>query len=134
MAKRIDLADVIVLPVQHEFGSPDRGVVVSGSEALLGHPIFVVGKDAASNTITVGARDLLEVRACAVGEANWLCDPGRFADWSSALAKYRSTAAANRKAYFATHTHKQSRAAYNKQQRSTLARLQAAASISYRRL
>jgi tRNA-specific 2-thiouridylase len=41
----------------------------------LGHRLYVVGKDAASNTITVGPREMLETTSCTVGEANWLSDP-----------------------------------------------------------
>lgn len=47
-----------------------RGVGVA-----LGYPIFVVGKDPASNVVTVGTREDLRVRSCTVGEVNWLVDP-----------------------------------------------------------
>jgi tRNA-uridine 2-sulfurtransferase len=43
-----------------------------GVRLALGHPVYVTGKDAATNTIRVGTRDRLAVTACSAGEANWL--------------------------------------------------------------
>ncbi len=64
-----------------------------GVQVALGYPVYVVGKDAAANTITVGSRKDLQVQDCDVGEANWLIDPAtarsRLSDWSPALVKYR---------------------------------------------
>jgi len=70
---------------QHRFTiGQRRGVGVS-----LGHPIYVIDKDPAANTITVGEQDDLLVRSCVAGESNWLVDIARFADWTPCLAKYR---------------------------------------------
>ncbi len=61
-----------------------RGVGVA-----LGYPIFVVGKDAQANSITVGPRALLLAASCIAGEANWLCEhPPQ--DWTAVLVKHRS--------------------------------------------
>jgi len=79
--------------------------------------------------------------ACALGFAAALispahggprgtCTAAQQAAAQAALAKYRSTAAVQRKAYFAKHKSKKSRAAYDKQQRAKLARLQAAANCT----
>lgn len=46
-----------------------RGLSVS-----LGYPVYVVSKDAASNTVTVGPREMLASERCEAGEANWLVD------------------------------------------------------------
>ncbi len=45
-----------------------------GVNVALGYPVYVVGKDAESNTVTVGPRERLLSSACMVGEANWLAD------------------------------------------------------------
>lgn len=78
-----------------------RGVGVA-----LGYPIFVVGKDPATNVVTVGSREDLLVRSCIVGEVNALVEgldrhdevSGResnsqpaASDGLSVLAKFRST-------------------------------------------
>jgi tRNA-specific 2-thiouridylase len=70
---------------QHRFTIGQR----RGVGVALGHPIFVVGKDAASNTVTIGPREQLMVSSCTVNEANWLCEPSDFNDWRPILAKYR---------------------------------------------
>nr|MCC6227907.1 tRNA 2-thiouridine(34) synthase MnmA [Phycisphaerales bacterium] len=46
-----------------------RGLSVS-----LGYPVYVVSKDAASNTVVVGPREMLSATRCEAGEANWLVD------------------------------------------------------------
>jgi tRNA-specific 2-thiouridylase len=59
-----------------------RGLSVS-----LGYPVYVVNKDAGSNTVVVGPRELLASTRCEAGEANWLVE-----EWNGprrVLAKYR---------------------------------------------
>jgi tRNA-uridine 2-sulfurtransferase len=70
---------------QHRFTIGQR----RGLSVSLGYPIYVVGKDATTNTITVGPRERLLSIACDVGEANWLRDEHDFAQPRRALAKYR---------------------------------------------
>ncbi|MBC7834381.1 MAG: tRNA 2-thiouridine(34) synthase MnmA [Phycisphaerales bacterium] len=74
---------------QHHFTIGQR----RGLGVALGYPIFVIGKDPATNTITVGPREGLLVSRCEVGEANWLVDEsgvgGGRAEWFACLAKYR---------------------------------------------
>ena len=75
---------------QHRFTIGQR----RGVGVAFGHPIFVVGKDPATNTVTVGPREMLHVRACSAAEANWLIDEAMFSDWQPCLAKYRYNSAA----------------------------------------
>jgi tRNA-specific 2-thiouridylase len=70
---------------QHRFTIGQR----RGVSVALGYPVYVVGKDAATNTVTVGARERLLASSCEVGEANWLADETRFGDWTPVVAKYR---------------------------------------------
>jgi tRNA-specific 2-thiouridylase len=61
-----------------------RGLSVS-----LGHRIYVVSKDAETNTVVVGEDADLRTIRCVAGEANWLVDePGEGA-WREVMAKYR---------------------------------------------
>ncbi|PKN44578.1 MAG: tRNA 2-thiouridine(34) synthase MnmA, partial [Deltaproteobacteria bacterium HGW-Deltaproteobacteria-17] len=64
-----------------------------GVRVALGYPVYVVGKDPRTNTVTVGARERLTAEACVVGEANWLLDPreleARFTGWARTLVKCR---------------------------------------------
>jgi len=53
---------------QHQFTIGQR----RGLSLSLGHPIYVVGRDPATNTVTVGSRERLATRGCIVGEVNWL--------------------------------------------------------------
>jgi tRNA-specific 2-thiouridylase len=46
-----------------------------GLGVALGHPIYVVSKDAESNTVVVGGREDLACRAFMAGGVNWLIDP-----------------------------------------------------------
>jgi len=70
---------------QHRFTiGQRRGVAVA-----LGLPVYVVSKDAASNTVTVGPREQLLAPGCVAGEANWLVDEQRFAEWAAVEVKYR---------------------------------------------
>lgn len=74
---------------QHRFTIGQR----RGLSLSLGRPIYVVGKDASTNTVVVGPRERLLVGACAAQEANWLVDPALFADWTPCLAKFRYNSA-----------------------------------------
>jgi tRNA-specific 2-thiouridylase len=71
---------------QHRFTIGQR----RGVGVALGHPIFVVGKDPVTNTVTVGPREMLLARGCTAGEANWLVDPPPAGTWMDVLAKVRS--------------------------------------------
>ena len=55
-----------------------------------GEPIYVVRKDAGSNTVTVGPREALLAEGCAAGDCNWLVDPP--GDWCECTAKIRYNA------------------------------------------
>jgi tRNA-specific 2-thiouridylase len=55
---------------QHFTVGQRRGVGVA-----LGYPIYVVEKNAAANTVTVGPREDLLANGCAAAETNWLCEP-----------------------------------------------------------
>jgi tRNA-uridine 2-sulfurtransferase len=70
---------------QHHFTIGQR----RGVGVALGYPLYVVGKDPATNTVTVGPRELLASTRCTVAEANWLCDESLFTDWYPVLARYR---------------------------------------------
>jgi tRNA-uridine 2-sulfurtransferase len=70
---------------QHRFTIGQR----RGVGVALGYPIYVVGKDPATNSVTVGPRELLLSSRCAIGEANWLIptpEPGAAFD---VVAKFR---------------------------------------------
>jgi tRNA-specific 2-thiouridylase len=71
---------------QHRFTVGQR----RGVGVALGYPIFVVQKDAASNTITVGPREMLRRSGCIAGEANWLIDEPGPDETIEVLATYRS--------------------------------------------
>ncbi len=60
-----------------------------GIGVALGHPIFVVSKDAANNTVTVGKRSQLLASRCDVSEANWLVDRVEVGAERRVLARYR---------------------------------------------
>lgn len=70
---------------QHRFTIGQR----RGLSLSLGHPVYVVGKDPAANTVTVGPKEMLVAAGCTAGEANWLVDEARFAQWTRVEAKYR---------------------------------------------
>lgn len=61
-----------------------RGVGVA-----LGYPIYVTGKDAATNTVKVGTREDLTTTGCNVGEANWLVPDHQLQNSLPCLAMYR---------------------------------------------
>ena len=62
-----------------------------GLGVALGYPLYVVDKDPASNTVTVGHREDLLAEGCRARETNWFVDsePGV---WISCTAKIRSHA------------------------------------------
>ncbi len=63
-----------------------------GLGLALGRPVYVVARDAESNTVTVGEREETASTGCRAAEANWLCDaPPR--EWMACTAKVRSNAA-----------------------------------------
>jgi tRNA-specific 2-thiouridylase len=70
---------------QHFTVGQRRGVGIA-----LGHPVYVVHKDARANTITVGEKAELQSRGCMADGANWLADPQR--DWINCTAKIRYNA------------------------------------------
>lgn len=70
---------------QHRFTIGQR----RGLSVSLGHPIYVVGKDPASNVVTVGPRERLLASGCIAGEANWLSDEPPADVWFDAQVKYR---------------------------------------------
>jgi len=75
---------------QHFTIGQRRGVGVA-----LGHPVYVVSKDAETNTITVGEKEDLAVSRCFAIEANWLVDlphTTRESNWISCAAKIRYNA------------------------------------------
>ena len=55
---------------QHFTIGQRRGIGLSGS-----HPLYVLNKDAPSNTVTVGPRDELKATGCRAAETNWFIDP-----------------------------------------------------------
>ena len=48
-----------------------------------------MNKDPATNTITVGPRDMLLSSGCTATEANWLIDESILANWTPVWIKYR---------------------------------------------
>jgi tRNA-specific 2-thiouridylase len=70
---------------QHRFTIGQR----RGLSLSLGHPVYVVGKDVGSNTVTVGPKEALLVRSCVAREANWLVDEPGAGVWRACWAKYR---------------------------------------------
>lgn len=61
-----------------------RGVGVA-----LGHPIYVVGRDPASNTVTVGGREDLRASGLIAAESNWLVEPPGPGSWRDVVVQYR---------------------------------------------
>ncbi|MCC6321216.1 MAG: tRNA 2-thiouridine(34) synthase MnmA [Phycisphaerales bacterium] len=85
---------------QHRFTIGQRkGLGIGGVTADgRGVPLFVLSKDAATNTVMVGPREKLMARSCVAGEANWLVAPPEPAPgaWRACWAKYRYNTAAVR--------------------------------------
>lgn len=69
---------------QHQFTIGQR----RGLNLALGYPVYVVSKNAQTNTVTVGPKEALACSACTCNEANWLVGVPRD-DWFPVLAKYR---------------------------------------------
>ena len=72
---------------QHHFTIGQR----RGVGVAFGHPIYVIDKDPASNTVTVGPRERLLAASCTAGEANWHVDS--FDGWRECLAQHRYNSA-----------------------------------------
>ena len=70
---------------QHKFTVGQR----RGLSLSLGYPVYVVGKDATTNRVMVGPKDMLLSGGCIAMESNWLVDAERFERWTPVLAKYR---------------------------------------------
>lgn len=77
---------------QHRFTIGQR----RGVGVALGHPVYVVEKDPAANTVTIGPPERLLASSCEASEANWLVDDAELttgcdADgWLPVLAQFRS--------------------------------------------
>lgn len=71
---------------QHRFTIGQR----RGVGIALGYPLYVIDKDPATNTITIGPQEHLAIASCVVGEANWHESPDRFATWTPCLAQFRA--------------------------------------------
>lgn len=61
-----------------------------GVGVALGHPVYVVSKDAESNTIIVGEKEQLYAARCFANEANWLSEESN--EWIACSAKIRYNA------------------------------------------
>ncbi len=72
---------------QHFTIGQRRGVGVA-----LGYPVYVVDKDAATNTVTVGSREDLLAEGCVASETTWLIDPED--GWTQCGAQIRYNAGA----------------------------------------
>ncbi|GDX99296.1 tRNA-specific 2-thiouridylase MnmA [Phycisphaerae bacterium] len=70
---------------QHHFTIGQR----RGLNVALGYRIYVTGKDAKTNTVTIGSEDDLKSTSCIVGEANWLIDVPPLDTPRRVHAKYR---------------------------------------------
>ena len=70
---------------QHKFTIGQR----RGVGVAVGYPIYVTGKDPASNTITVGDGDALMSSRCIANELNLLIDPESMKDWRPMLVQHR---------------------------------------------
>ena len=70
---------------QHFTVGQRRGIGVA-----MGDPVYVVRKDAATNTVTVGPREALLAARCEAGECNWLVAPHD--GWVRCTAKIRYNA------------------------------------------
>lgn len=64
-----------------------------GVGVALGHPVYVVRKDPAANTITIGEREELAVNEVSARETNWLIDEPRVNERISCSAKFRYNSA-----------------------------------------
>lgn len=73
---------------QHKFTIGQR----RGVGVAVGHPIYVVDKNAETNTVTVGSNDDLMSLSCVAHEANWLIDQACLMGWYPVLAQHRYNA------------------------------------------
>lgn len=74
---------------QHRFTIGQR----RGVGVALGRPVYVVAKDPAARTVTIGPAERLLAARCAALEANWLTDAPPPGAWFTCLARYRSNGA-----------------------------------------
>ena len=63
-----------------------------GVGVALGHPVYVIEKDARANTITIGQREELYAARCVADQANWLIDTRDSSAWIECTAKIRYNA------------------------------------------
>ncbi|MHC5113365.1 MAG: tRNA 2-thiouridine(34) synthase MnmA [Planctomycetota bacterium] len=70
---------------QHFTIGQRRGIGVA-----LGYPLYVVDKDPATNTITVGEKDDLRADGCVARESNWFVDAPRTARACTAKIRYNA--------------------------------------------
>jgi len=70
---------------QHRFTIGQR----RGVDLSLGYRVYVVDKDAATNTVTVGPREQLATEGCIAGEANWLSEEPAVGEWRPVFAMFR---------------------------------------------
>lgn len=73
---------------QHKFTIGQR----RGVGVAVGHPIYVIDKNAEDNTVTVGSNDDLMASSCTAHEANWLIDEDTLQSWYPVLAQHRYNA------------------------------------------
>jgi tRNA-specific 2-thiouridylase len=60
-----------------------------GVGVAMGHPVYVVSKDALANTITIGERQELRVNRVIAQDVNWLADAPPQSEWFNCTAKFR---------------------------------------------
>jgi len=70
---------------QHRFTIGQR----RGVGVALGRPIYVVDKDPAANTVTIGEREDLASSSCVANELNLLCDASLFEGGRRVMARHR---------------------------------------------
>ncbi len=73
---------------QHRFTIGQR----RGVNVALGYPIYVVGKDPETNTVTVGTKERLLAESCTAGEANWMLpewELKQLRQWTPCWSKFR---------------------------------------------
>ena len=70
---------------QHRFTIGQRRKI----GVALGYPIYVVDKDPATNTVTIGSEEDLLVRSCEVLNDNWLTEVQKDGQWKPCLARCR---------------------------------------------
>jgi tRNA-uridine 2-sulfurtransferase len=75
---------------QHRFTIGQR----RGVGVAKGYPLYIINKNPAANTVTIGAKEQLSCSGCIAGEANWLVEQAHFAEWQPVLARYRYNSAA----------------------------------------